>query len=402
MNRYQILATIVFSLFSIILSGQRSNLREGAYLKNDGTRVEGYFKQNISLRQETSVWFLPALRADPVRLGLDSLREIIIGEQERYIVYEIPRKENDEISLMKQVTRGAVNLFRGISTDRGIIYLWRDRGDEVLVSRSNFEGFLQSVAQRCPGIQAAGYRFNQGDLIDLGRAYRDCRYPGTEISVLEEPAGFRFSIGIRPYWYTTNFHQAEDAYYGRGEYDRESSFSAALALAWMAGPRLRLMLEPGYTRVLSSSDYVNVPPYSEADTYSRVTFDLQYIDVPLLVHYTFPLTTFRPFVEGGLYLGIPIQREVTDELVPADPSHIRYKPGPVRFEESNFGYTVGAGVGLPLSSGFEAEIIARWTQSASSMEVDSDFNEGPAFHNFRNDLLQVGLRLWWVKDKYFD
>jgi len=373
-------------------------LREGAYLKNDGTRVEGYFKQNISLKQETSVWFQPSLQADPVRVELDSIQEITAGE-DRYITYEMPRREYDETSLMKEVTRGAVNLFRGISTDRGTVYLWRDREDEVLLSRNNFEGFAQSVAQRCPGIQATGYRFNQGSLIELARAYTGCRFAGSEIEVREAPAGFQFSIGIRPYFYTTNLDQAQSTYYGRGDYEGESSFSAALTLAWVVNPRIRVMLEPGYTRILSTSDIVNVPPYTNPNTFSEVTIDLQYIDVPVLAQYTFPFGNLRPFVEGGLYVGIPLKRELTDELFPADPSHIQFKPGPVRFEETNFGYTVGAGIGLPLSASFEAALLARWTQSSSLMEVDSDFNEGPAFHNFRTDILQVGLRLSWISGK---
>ncbi len=386
-------------LFSIPAFAQKSNLRQGALIKYDGTRVEGYFKQNISLKQEATLWFQPGPQADPQRVELDSIRELTVGA-ERYIVHQLPYKTYEETSLMKQVTEGAVNLFRGISSERGTVFLWRDREDAVLLSRNNFEGFAQSAASRCPGIQAEGYRFSQSSLVKLAQAYRDCRFAGEPVNVMEEaPEGFGFAVGIRPYWYNNTLDQSESAYYGRGEYDSYSSFSAALPLAWMVNPRIRVMLEPGYTRVLSTSENVNVPPYEEPRTYSEVTFDLQYIDLPVLLQYGLPLGAVRPFVEAGVYIGIPLKREVTDELFFLDFTHTEFKPSSVVFDEPNFGYTVGAGFGLPFSSAFEAELLARWTHSASSMEVNSEYNDGPAFHSFRVNMLQVGLRLWWMGGK---
>lgn len=213
----------------------------------------------------------------------------------------------------------------------------------------------------------------------------------------EEQEGLQLAVGFRPYWYTTHFDLPETAYYGRGAYSDESSASAAIALAWVANPRLRVLLEPGYTRVQSASDSVNVPPVIEPDTYSKVNFDLQLLDVPLLVQYAFTETKLQPFVEGGLLLSVPLSMEVTDEQFASNPLHERYKPSEVAFEEPNFGYTLGLGAGLSLSSGLKIELLARWTQSSSTMRVDTEYRDGPSFNNFRTDMLQAGLRLWWMR-----
>ena len=62
-----------------------------------------------------------------------------------------------------------------------------------------------------------------------------------------------------------------------------------------------------------------------------------------------------------------------------------------------FGYTLGLGVGLALSSDWELHFLARWTQASSLMRTSSSVNGAPnlGFTNLRTDKLSLGLRLEW-------
>ena len=382
-----------------VLVAQNKISRPGYYIDRTGHKFEGYFAEKISQRDLKGVWFKENPEDLKLKIRLETIDRIYLDDGDQYLIYELEGPERTEQLILRKIVDGQTNLYQGNSSSKGAVYYWEGTSDDgnLLINRDNFKGFANSVALRCEEIDASDYKFSLNHLTDLAVTYNGCRNAGSEVTVAENLHSFRFNLGLRPYWYSTKFTLAETTYYGRGEYSSESGFSTAIALALRIGSRIRVMLEPGYTRILSSSNYVNVPPYEESRTYSEVTFDLQYVDLPILVQYRFPFGTFRPFAEGGLNMGIPVKREVEDNLIVADPSHNEFKPSEVAFEESYFGLVLGAGVGFQLASGFDLEILGRWTKSASSMKVVSAFNEGfPVFNNFSTDKFEVGIRFWWL------
>ena len=335
--------------------------RPGYYLDREGRRVEGYFAEKISQRDLKGVWYKGSPDDKKQKVVLETISRIVLDDGEEYLIHEFPGPGRLEQLILKKVADGPASLYRGNATGKGTVFYWESEGGDanLLISRDNISGIANSMGLRCPDIDPAGYKFNQRDLTEMVVAYNACRNPGAETVVLEEAQPFRFNIGVRPYWYTANLSQASTAYYGRGDYSGEAGFSGALSLAWMVNARLRVLMEPSYASVRSTSDYVNVPPYSDERTFSMVTFEIDNLELPFLVQYGFPLGRLRPFAEGGLFIGIPLGTGFQDELTVSDPSNIRFQPSSVTFDETSFGYTVGAGLGWEMSSAFQLELL-RW------------------------------------------
>ena len=396
MLRYSLLLLLLGAVNS--LSAQPEATRSGYYLTRDGEKVEGFFPEKISQRNLVNVWFAETAGGEPEKVPLSTIREIFINETEQYLIYELSTTERTEQITFRKVVDGPISLYRGNSSIRGAgLYLLEDRADlNLLVDHHNFEGVVQTIFSRCPAMREQQYRYNQNSLAELTIDYNRCRDDGGAATVLEEAAPARFRIGLRPYWYDTNLEVPGSNYYADGEYESESGVSAALSLAWIATPRLQVLLELSYLQVISRSSYVNVIPRDEPDTYSEVTFDMRYLELPILVQYGFPMGRLRPFVEGGLYLGFPLSRELEDNLIVADPSHIQFQPSH-SFSEPNFGYTIGAGLGWTLSRKLELEVLGRWTQASSQMRTERDVGGLPElnFTNLRTDKIEVGVRIWW-------
>lgn len=396
---FQFIGLAAFLLIGVQASAQQKDARPGYYLDRNGERHDGYFAARISQRELKGIWF----RSEPdharKKVALEEISRIVLDEGEQYLIYEFPGPGRLEQLILKKVVDGPVSLYRGNASGKGTVFYWESEGADasLLISRDNFTGSAKTIGLRCPDIDPAGYKFNQRDLTEMVVAYNACRNPGAETMVLEEAQPFRFNIGVRPYWYTANLSQPSTAYYGRGDYSGEAGFSGALSLAWMVNARLRVLMEPSYASVRSTSDYVNVPPYSDERTFSRVTFEINNLELPLLVQYGFPLGRLRPFAEGGLFIGIPLSTGFQDDLTPSDPSNIRFQPSSVTFDETSFGYTVGTGLGWVMNPTWQLELLGRWTQSTSLMRVETDFNQGGTlFHNFLINKVEVGLRLWWM------
>jgi len=394
--RYSLLLLLMGGVTS--LSAQTEATRPGYYITRDGEKVEGFFPKKISQRNLVNIWFAETAGAEPVKVPLSTIREIYLSETEQYLIYELNAAGRTEQITFRRIVDAPVSLYRGSSSTRGSgLYLLEDRADlNLLIDRDNFEGVRQTILSRCPGMRDQRYSYNQSSLTDLVVDYNRCSVDGGEATVLEAAAPAKFRIGLRPYWYSADLVLPGSNYYAGGEYEGESGFSAALSLAWIANANLRVMLEPSYLQLRSSSPYVNVIPLDEPLTYSEVTFDMQYLELPVLVQYGFPMERLRPFVEGGLYLGIPLSRELEDELIFADPSHIQFQPS-TSFQDPNYGYTIGAGLGWTLSRKLELELLGRWTQAVSQMRTERDVAGLPEieFSNLRTNKIEVGVRIWW-------
>lgn len=362
-------------------------------ITRDGERVDGTFTRKISQQNLGGVWFREGA-GEEERIPLQEIREIYVQASEQYYIYDLVEQERTEPLTLRKVIEGEASLYQGNSSlKKASVYLFREEGGrEFLIDRGNLEGVIRVLDRDCPGLAEGNYKFRDKDLVELLRAYNECL--GSTGKVLREQRPQTFLLGLRAYAFMANLALPGRHYYGQGDYDSPVGVSAALSLAWEINPHVRVMVEAGYFHHIQRGDSINVRPTDLPTTHSRVKFDMQYLELPLLVQYGFPQGKWRPFLEGGLYVGIPLSREVEDEFFVTYPWEYQNQPEN-SFDDFNWGYTLGAGMGLVLSPRLDLEILARWSQASMLMrtnfDVGSDFANQLA--NIRTDKISLGARL---------
>ncbi len=368
----------------------------GSYLiTRDGERIEGTFTRKVSQQNLGGVWFRQGAGAEE-RVPLEEIREIYVNASEQYYIYELVGQERTEPLTLRKVIEGEASLYQGNSSlKKAPVFLFRDRGNrEFLIERGNLEGVIRVLDQDCPGLSNGNYDFREKDLVNLMLAYNACLGSEGEVLRVQSPGTFR--LGLRAYAFLGNLKLPDGHHYAEGEYEDPPGVSAALSLAWVVNPRVRVMTEVGYFHHVHKSDNVNVPPTDLPTTYSRIKFDFHYLEVPLMVQYGFPQGKWRPFLEGGLYAGIPLSREVEEEFFVTDFREYQNQPKN-SFDDINWGYTIGGGMGLELSERIELDLLARWSQA--SMLMRTNFSPGSDFANqlanIRTDKISLGARLSW-------
>jgi hypothetical protein len=203
-------------------------------------------------------------------------------------------------------------------------------------------------------------------------------------------------VGLKPYWNYGNLNLKPGTHYGLGEYSGFSHPSLALSLFWEFSPLFGLVGEPGYLRQRIASDYVNITPVSEQNTYSEVEIDARYLELPLGLQFRPLRGRISPFLEGGVYIGLPLKRELLDEFFTSNPANIPSNPSSNVFEELNWGFLGCVGISARLSERLLGQVSARYVFADCFLRTYASIYDGSQqFSTVNTEKWEGGLRLLW-------
>ncbi len=115
---------------------------------------------------------------------------------------------------------------------------------------------------------------------------------------------------------------------------------------------------------------ISVPP-SYGGWTAKATIKYAYIDVPVLVKYSFPLPLVSPFIEGGVAYSILLSAKETNEISVNPTEEMDLKDETTK---NDFSIVLGAGVQLLM-----IDIDARYVIGMTKIQKDSDakvYNRG--------------------------
>ncbi len=382
---------LLFLLFSGALSAQVPRYVSGYYVTTGGDTLRGLIRDDISLKGGDGFYFKPEKGEKGVFVPAAAFYMAQLGEDGRYrTLYDYP-----DYRIVKGMVEGPVSLYRGAVPGRGEVYYPIEADSTVQVDPDNYRRKVRELAAACPNIDPAEYvKYRHREFIELATQYNACRFPGAEVEQLEAPRRLEVWLGPKVLWNSGRVTLEEGNYYYNGDYDeRYANFSGGLSGQLLLSEQLRVLAELVYHREETSSEYVNVTPLEEEQTFSAVRFRLHYLEVPVTLQWGYPLGPLRPFIEVGGYLGIPLSRQVDDELTVADPEHEAFKPRN-DFRGGNSGFVAGAGLGWRIDEDWEAQLALRYLRGTTSQESFSlAFGNSALFSELTGTRLELGLRV---------
>ena len=379
-------------LFGAVLSAQVPQYVSGYYVTTGGDTLRGLIRDDISLKGGGGFYFKPEKGERAVFVPAAAFYMAQLGDDDRYrTLYDYP-----DYRIVKGMVEGPISLYRGAIPGRGEVYYLIEADSTVQIDPDNYRRKVRELAAACPNIDPADYvKYRHREFLELARQYNACRFPGARVEQLEEPRRLEVWLGPKALWNSGRVTLEAGNYYYNGDYDeRYTNFSGGLSGQLKLSEQLRLLAEVVYHREETSSEYVNVTPLEEEGTFSAVQIRLHYLEIPVSLQWGYPFGSFRPFVELGGYLGIPLHRTVDDDLTVADPEHEQFQPTN-DFRGGNSGLLAGAGLGWRIDPQWEAQFVLRYLRGTTTMETLSiAFGNNLLFSELTGTRLELGLRVF--------
>jgi hypothetical protein len=110
------------------------------------------------------------------------------------------------------------------------------------------------------------------------------------------------------------------------------------------------------------------------DPNNKITMKLQYLDIPVLVKFNFPIPVVSPYIEGGVSYGMPFSAKEKDEQITNGMTGASSETNIKHVTKSDFSIVFGAGVDLLF-----LDLDARYVLGQKKLSDVSDakiFNQG--------------------------
>ena len=110
------------------------------------------------------------------------------------------------------------------------------------------------------------------------------------------------------------------------------------------------------------------------DPFNKITMNIEYIDIPVLVKFNFPIPVLSPYIEGGVSYGMPFLAKEKDEQITNGMTTASSEKSIKNLTKSDFSIVFGAGVDLLI-----LDLNARYVLGQKKLIDNSDakiFNQG--------------------------
>jgi Outer membrane protein beta-barrel domain len=393
---------VFYTLFNLLLLtstfAQSNKFQAGEILLKNGIQKTGYVLGQFHLEAPKGVYFKPDEVTKSEYLEYSDIQEVRFGETLRYITHCTQNTAQERCHWLKTLLLGKINLHQSAS-DEGL-YFMEEAGTFNAIRSPSFEGTLTLLKRKCEGFVApANAKFGTATLIQVVANYAKCKYPNDEPTSLyapETPASW--FIGPKVGVNLGNASVYEFNYYGQGRYIGRPGISPGLALQVRVTEHWSATVELLYFKRSFKSDSVNVWDILSPN-YSKIDIDLSFIEIPLSGQYYFSTGKISPFVQAGVNVGIPLNRNFQQEMFNASPSELERQPE-VEFIGMGFGFGGGLGLNMQMNERACLQFQGQYTYFTNTFRAQSSvFGTGSINQSetpFKIAHFQLGLA-WLIR-----
>ncbi len=364
-------------------------------LQNGETKaglIAAQFQNNKALRFKSSE------NASETSFELNQIKEVRIGEQERYVPY-CPASASCQ--WLTTLLECKVNLYR--SAGEASLYYLEEEGVFYAIKLTTLSGVVTALQNKCASFKAQNkqYRFTSSSLIEMAGDYCQCKYPGqsrpsTAPKTYKEKTAQLYlglQLGLNQGSTRMEENLFAERYFKGGGFRDQLGLSFGIPVELQVGKHLAIQTGLHLVQRSTLRDSVNIN-FTYAEFFNQIKFSLTYLDIPLLVQYRFGTEKLQPFVQVGAQIGVPLSRKFIH--TPYDPSLDYETPFHV-FQAMGTGLRAGIGVNKSLNSRMKLQIMGQYIRYSTFFE-----HTIPAFidgDQIDSSVFQISGGLMWSMNK---
>lgn len=362
MRKFLFLSICILSCFSAFTQSGGSFQAGRLVLQNGESKaglIATQFQNNKALR------FKSLENASETAFELSQIKEVQIGEQERYVPY---CPESASCQWLTTLLECKVNLYRNVS-EASLYYLEED-GVFYAIKLATLSGIVTALQNKCAGFKALNkqYRFTSSSLVEMAGDYCQCKYPDQvqkTVGKKYKDNATQFYVGVQ-----LGFTQGSamidenlfpERYFLGGDFQGQVRPTFGVPLEMQLGKHLSIHTGLHFLQRIALRDSVNIN-FTNEEFLNQIKFSLSFLNIPLMLQYRFGGEKLQPFVQIGAQVGLPLSRKF--EHTPNDPTQ-NYLTPDHRFKGFGTGYAAGIGVNKSLSNKLKLQVLGQYTRYAS-------------------------------------
>ena len=317
--------------------------------------IAGQFQRN------RGIWFKNAQNGSAVKFEMDQIKEVRIGDQERYVPYCPTDSAASGCQWVTTLVECQVSLHKITS---GVSYYLLEEEDVFYpIKVQTLAGVVSALKNKCKGFNPQNklYRYSSFSLIQMAIDYCQCKYPNQAEAKIYKDKSIQVHWGVQAGLNGGDLQLGENLFASRyfegGGYKNRITPTVGLPIELQFGKHFSARTGLYFLQQTAIRDSVNIY-FTFEPHFTQIKFSFSFLDLPFLVQYRFGQGNLQPFVQAGAHFGFVLAKSLTQNPYGNStgfpiPEH--------RFTKFETGYTAGIGVNKMLSSKLRFQVIGQYS-----------------------------------------
>lgn len=388
--RHLICSLVMFFCFTSLFA-QNPKFQTGQILLHNGEKKIGLVANLFFRGDSKGVFFKIEENSKEEYVDIENIEEVYFDEYNIFKSYCF-RNQNQEYCIWLQILiKGQANLYR--SNTNYNLYFFEENGVTTQIDYKTLPGLVTLLKKNCEGFSSKpNPKLDIRSMIELVRAYNECKNGNSQNKVYYKSTSPTLFFGPKLGIDIGNASILKNPYFRIDEYIGAPSPTFGLSLKIETNSNWSLYSELGYLKRSITNDSFNFGDNILLN-YAKLKVKLTYIELPLTVQYRFSRNKISPFLQTGIHVLFPLNREFYG-ISFSDPSGSRIEPSLNRFLGLGVGYSLGCGIDGKVSSKMSFQAIAQYTYYINEYENSLAIYPERVM-NFNFPCLRLGATLFW-------
>jgi hypothetical protein len=377
MKKTLLLTFALLSGYSCILA-QQFNEQPGFIVTTTGDTLKGFIKDRDAI--EKTVQFRVDNASNGTTYAPNQVHSFGFNNGSFYHSVEFPATDSTiEQQFIQCLVDGYLSLYRR----NRVFYLSKNKGALVKMEKNDvidqsrlredkrYQKVLEYLTADCPSVAAEVRRtdFNTESLSNLVAAYNTCKTGVAGNSKIPRKKWYIPQLGAKAGVTLTQFDIKGNATLGLYKFNPEINYSGGLIFNFNLNNKFSFQPE---VLVTSKSSTGSRTIFNVTRTY---TFDLLYLQVPLMIYYHLPTQKLRPFVGGGYVYGYLLEKNEPEN------------PNLTFLGNDEMGFRLSAGTSL-------------FSRKKSAISLEYSFEQTLLNRLLVSNKVFTNIHCFWVKYKF--
>ena len=319
MKKHVLLLLLFTFSFSVSSFTQVFNVTKGHIVLTNGDTLRGMLKDRTNIGREVSIQTMGA--SGFTTYAIDQVRSVLYDDG--YYFKPVPSENrfllclvDGQMSLYKYQ-----NCYLAQKKDEKPVKLEREYPDKA-VNREmredkRYQGFLKALFADCSKVQnkADNVQYNDRQLIDIVEKYNNCIDPFQPSKTFKKGTRIRIRKGIRAgvAFNKSRYNDRDNGTIDSGRTADLTSFTTFAGGLWVNfSYREKISIQTELLYIRKQGSYSGKLSGNYDIAYH---VDQTWLQVPLCLHFTLPLTKVRPFAYAGPQIGFALKSEGSKNFI---------------------------------------------------------------------------------------